>query len=244
MEWHEAVDKLTPHVVQITSPQSSGTGFLLSRAKTQQLCGIATAAHVVEHAHYWEQPLRIRLTATGEVLLVRAAERAILIDSPHDTAVVVFDPKDLSLPDEPLELIEAGSFLKVGGAVGWLGFPAIPSADLCFFTGAVSAWVDAHKAYFVDGVAINGVSGGPAFTAFEESGPFVIGVVSAYMPNRATGEALPGLAIVRDVTQFHEIAQKFRSLEEAKSEQTVPAQPPPPPPSPAPSVPSSARSLL
>src|SRR3954451_22051499 len=119
MEWHEAVDALTPHVVQITSPQSSGTGFMLSRAKTPKLCGIATAAHVVEHAHYWEQPLRIRLTATNEVRLVRAADRAILIDSLHDTAVVVFDPKDMSLPDEPLELIEPGSFLKVGGAVGW-----------------------------------------------------------------------------------------------------------------------------
>ena len=71
----------------------------------------------------------------------------------------------------------------------------------------------------MDGVAINGVSGGPAFhvTGVEEMPVLIMGVVSAYVPNRATGETLPGLSVVRDVAQFHELAPTFASLDQAKS---------------------------
>lgn len=54
-----------------------------------------------------------------------------------------------------------------------------------------------------------------------------MGVVSAYVPNRATGEALPGLAVVRDVSQFHDLAPTFGTLEQAKSQETAPARTPP-----------------
>jgi hypothetical protein len=101
---------------------------------------------------------------------------------------------------------------------------AIPKASLCFFSGHISAWLEPDEAYLVDGVAINGVSGGPAFIPER----MLIGVVSAYIPNRATGELLPGLAVVRGVQQFHDITDGFRSLDEAKAEETPPTAPPPP----------------
>ena len=53
----------------------------------------------------------------------------------------------------------------------------------------------------------------------------VIGVVSAYVPNRATGDVLPGLSVVRDVTQFHELAPTFASLDQARDAEP-PAEPP------------------
>jgi len=240
MEWYEAVERLTPHVVQIATPQGSGTGFLLWRSKTSPLHALATAAHVIDHAHFWEQPIRVRVPITGQVALLRSADRAIIVDREKDTAVVLFEPADLTLPENPVNLITRGNVLKVGVPVGWLGFPAIPAADLCFFMGSVSAWVESHSAYFVDGVAINGVSGGPAFSVVGDA-PCVIGVVSAYMPNRATGEALPGLGIVRDVAQFHDAVQNFASLDEARAEQTPPSDPPPAAPSPPQSVPSGSR---
>jgi len=56
MQWHEAVEIVTPHVVRITTPIGSGTGFLIARSKNGNVCGVATAAHVIDHAHYWEQP--------------------------------------------------------------------------------------------------------------------------------------------------------------------------------------------
>ena len=111
--------------------------------------------------------------------------------------------------------------------MGWLGYPAIPRASLCFFSGRISAWVEAENAYLVDGVAINGVSGGPAFII---TGAMLVGVVSAYIPNRATGEPLPGLAVVRNVNQFHDLAQTFKNLDEAKAEEKPPTEPPPPTP--------------
>ena len=86
--------------------------------------------------------------------------------------------------------------------------------------------MEAEEAYLVDGVAINGVSGGPAFIPEK----MLIGVVAAYIPNRATGEPLPGLAVVRGVGQFHEVAESFRSLDEAKAQETQPTEPPPPAP--------------
>jgi hypothetical protein len=54
-------------------------------------------------------------------------------------------------------------------------------------------------------------------------------VVSAYVPNRATGEVLPGLSVVRDVTQFHELAPSFASLDQAREAEPPPETPPPKP---------------
>ena len=225
-EWHNIIDIVTPHVVRIWTPQGSGTGFLVSLSKSTSLCAIATAAHVIAHAHYWEEPLRIEHLASAKTLLLRQPDRAINLDSIKDTAAITFERRDLALPDEILPLTEKDKHFKAGVEIGWLGYPAIPRASLCFFSGRVSAWVEAEDAYLVDGVAINGVSGGPAFTLW---GGMLAGVVSAYIPNRNAGEALPGLAVVRGVNQFHEVADSFRSLDEAKATETPATEPPPVP---------------
>jgi hypothetical protein len=57
----------------------------------------------------------------------------------------------------------------------------------------VSGYQEQPPIYLVDGVAVNGVSGGPAF---DRSG-LAVGLVSAYVPNQiAPGRTLPGLMIV------------------------------------------------
>jgi len=225
-EWHSIIDIVTPHVVRIWTPQGSGTGFLVSLSKSTSLCAIATAAHVIAHAHYWEEPLRIEHQASAKTLLLRQPDRAINLDSIRDTASITFERGDLAFPDEILPLSEKDKHFKAGVEIGWLGYPAIPRASLCFFSGRVSAWVEADDAYLVDGVAISGVSGGPAFSLW---GGMLAGVVSAYIPNRNAGEALPGLAVVRGVNQFHEVADSFRSLDEAKATETPATEPPPVP---------------
>jgi hypothetical protein len=122
-------------------------------------------------------------------------------------------------------------FLKVGNEIGWLGFAEGIAASLCFFSGKVSAWFNAQSAYLVDGVTINGVSGGPGFHLVDvEDNPVrVMGVVSAYIANRATGEVLPGLSVVRDVAQFHELAPAFASIDQAREAEALPEPPPPQP---------------
>ncbi len=225
-EWHEIAALVAPHVVRIWTPQGSGTGFLVSASKNTPLCAIATAAHVISHAHYWEEPIRIEHHISGKTVLLRHSDRAINLDGDKDTAAVTFAPGDLELPTDVLTLADKDKHFKPGVEIGWLGYPAIPRASLCFFSGRISAWVNADEFYLVDGVAINGVSGGPAFALW---GGLLAGVVSAYIPNRNTGEALPGLAVVRGVGQFHDVAQSFRSLDEAKAGETPPTEPPPPP---------------
>lgn len=231
MSWSQAVEILEPHIVRISTPRGSGTGFLISNAKTDTICGNATAAHVVDHAHYWEEPVRIEHVASGRSLVVRRDERAIFLDIGRDAAALMFHRGELPLPAESLPLAPKGMFLKVGNQIAWLGFPSIPTANLCFFTGTVSAWIQDQGAYLVDGVAINGVSGGPAFhlSGLDETPVVLMGVMSAYMPNRATGEVLPGLSVVRDVTQFHELAPTFASLDQAREAEPA-AEPPAPKP--------------
>ena len=68
----------------------------------------------------------------------------------------------------------------------------------CFFYGHISAYVEEEELYLVDGVAINGVSGGPVFV-IEESGPIIIGLVTEYRPNFSMGQSLPGMSIMRSI---------------------------------------------
>lgn len=111
----------------------------------------------------------------------------------------------------------------------------IPSAS---FAG-ISATQDWRNAYLIDGVAINGVSGGPVIYSTQADGVQIVGSISAYSANRATGETLPGLSVAQDVSHFQEIASRVRSIDEAnrqkkalqqeqaqkKSEGSIPTEP-------------------
>jgi hypothetical protein len=228
MDWHQAITQLEPYIFRITIPDGFGSGFLLSQSKTTDLCAIATAAHVIDHAHYWEEPIRLYHPKSGKTILLRPGDRAINVSPASDTASLIFKRQDLQLPGETLPLQDKEKFLKPGVEIGWLGFPAIPQAGLCFFSGRISAYLLEPSMYLVDGVAINGVSGGPAFVCPVNTSK-LMGVVSAYIPNRATGDVLPGVAVVRDVAEFHDLADRFRSMDEAKAQETPPTEVPVPP---------------
>src|SRR5205085_5633063 len=116
-----------------------GTGFLLFNSKQAGFVAVATAAHVVNASHFWEEPIRIQHYATGETTLTRAGNRAVLIDNIKDVAAVMFSPGAMQLPDAPVQLSSKDIHVKVGVEIGWLGFPAL-TTDLCFFSGRVSAY--------------------------------------------------------------------------------------------------------
>ena len=77
-----------------------------------------------------------------------------------------------------------------------------------------------RKAYLIDGVAIHGVSGGPVFFLTDTDGVQIVGIVSAYQANRATGESLPGLLIAQDVSHFHNLESRIQSMKKAELEAT------------------------
>jgi hypothetical protein len=84
-----------------------------------------------------------------------------LVNPQNDSAVILFSREKLSLPGTVLSLLAMNRYVVVGAEVAWLGFPSVAPETLCFFSGNVSAVFGGG--YLIDGVAINGVSGGPVF---------------------------------------------------------------------------------
>ena len=215
MNWDKAITTVSPHVVKIETPTGYGTGFLAFYNHDRTWCGIATAAHVVSHADEWQEPIRIRNPIS--TIFLKVDDRVIFLDYSTNSAIMLFLKGDLQLPEAPIALMPMDTPCGIGIDIGWLGYPAIEPNTLCFFAGALSARQETRKAYLIDGVAINGVSGGPVFhcPSPESDEIKIIGCVSAYHANRATGETLPGLLRAQDVSHFHAAAQQIRSIDEA-----------------------------
>jgi S1-C subfamily serine protease len=213
MNWHTAVAAVKPHVFKIESPSGHGTGFFCF-LNDKEVMGIATALHVVTEADKWQQPIRVTNYELEYTKLLTATDRVVLDDSTRDSAVLLFDPGDFKFPEKILPLMPADKILKIGVEVGWVGFPAVEPNTLCFFSGNISARIKEDNAYLIDGVAINGVSGGPVLQYIPDDA-MVIGLITAYIANRATGETLPGLAVAQDVSHIHNVISKLKSLDEA-----------------------------
>jgi hypothetical protein len=214
MEWNETADRVSPYIVKIETPMGHGTGFVCFYNEKKSVVGIATALHVVSYAHEWRQPIKLEhYPSATKMFLSDPTQRAILTDPGTDSAVIIIAPGTLGLPDDSLPLLPVSTVLAVASEVGWLGFPALAPDTLCFFQGSISARYQDHS-YLIDGVAINGVSGGPVFLE-DQTGVQIVGTISAYFPNRATGDALPGLSVARDVTHFHNSIKYVKSVDEA-----------------------------
>ena len=242
MEWHQAIEQIRVLVVKIITPQGHGTGFLI--ASQGNLSCIATAAHVVEYANYWRQPIRIKHAVSDREILLKYDDRAIDIDSFQDTASIIFSStSELGFPQNPLSFTEEGKHYKEGVAIGWVEFPSIVDPDnLCFFHGRISRWEEKQKYYLVDGVAINGVSGGPAFyinsqPSLSNNLPGVnmkdrlihIGLVSGYIPNQDSGVSMPGLCVIHDISHSRKSAKNFKNLADAREKAKTHATHPPTP---------------
>lgn len=213
MNWNEVVDKVTPYIVKIKTPYGSGAGFLCLYNKDKNLCGVATAFHVITESENWQEPIRIIHYSSGETLFLNQSDRVIFSDWETDSAVIIFQKPDFELPEKLIGLLPHDSFLGVGVEVGWLGFPGIEPYTLCFFSGTTSARQGSR--YLIDGVAINGVSGGPVMCLHKTDGIQIVGIVSAYKANRTAGDTLPGLSYAQDVSHFHDIINHIKSIDEA-----------------------------
>lgn len=214
MHWHQTANTVIPHLVRIETPNGHGTGFLLLYNDTKFICGVATAAHVINYAEDWQQPLKINHIQSGAITLLKHGDRIIYRDQNSDSAVILFPASNLELPEFPIPLLPDDLGIKTGAEVGWLGFPAIARDTACFFSGNISARMSQANSYLIDGVAINGVSGGPVLYINSDNEPRIIGIISAYQANRATGEALPGLAISQDVSHFHSVALQVQAIDD------------------------------
>lgn len=216
MQWNQIMSKISPFIVKIDTPTGSGTGFLCFYGANKYVCGIATAYHVVNEADEWEQPIKITHHLSGTHKLFKEPDRFIFGDYKTDSAVIIFPKSDFPFPEELIKLLPSERPIEIGNEVGWLGFPSIDPYTLCFFSGIISARKDTLNAYLIDGVAINGVSGGPVVYTTETEGVQIVGIITAYQANRQRGDALPGLSIAQDVSYFHRIIKTVNSVDEAK----------------------------
>jgi hypothetical protein len=227
MSWNQAYKAVEPYIVKIETPAGSGTGFFFTYNEGKVLISIATALHVVKDADDWRQPLKIRQVSSGKELYLEPHARAILPDYDRDTAVILLATKTvtdagLTVPEIMLPLFPSNKYKPIGTALGWAGYPAIAPFTLCLFQGGVSAFNSDNDSYYIDGIAINGVSGGPVFeyTAGDKDGvvkpPNIVGIVSAYHYNRQGGGNLPGLLMAHDATHLNKIVEEQKSLDEAQ----------------------------
>lgn len=206
MDWYKAAEAMERHIVRITTPQGSGTGFLVRRTE-DNVFGFATAAHVVRDAITWKQIITISHPATAVSHVLHAAHRTGIIHHSLDSAYIGTTLPDTignALPEEPIEAVPSGRTVKIGVEVGWMGFPYLVDTNKpCFFSGHVSAFVKAR--YFIDGVAIPGVSGGPAF-CYQGNAPklMVLGSITQYNPAHSQHGVIPGLLVADDCKHWHE----------------------------------------
>jgi len=211
--WFDLFEKNRTFIFKIITPNGYGTGFQIFH--NENLCGIATAYHVIDHAHEWQEPIKLLHFGSQETIFLKENERVIYAYPNKDLAFIIFNKGKLPLSLDVPDLVPSDKYLKPGAAMGWCGFPNVQPQELCFFSGHVSCYLEKDESYLVDGVAINGVSGGPAFADFGT----IIGVVTAYMPNLSRGQALPGLCVVRSVAQYQETLKHIKTLTEAEEKQ-------------------------
>jgi len=214
--WVEAAEEIAPHVVKLEVPDSAGSGFFVAYRKEgkQKIAVIATAAHVIEHAFKWSEPIRI--TGHKRTVLLTPEQYHMFLSDGLDMAIIEVPWEAVDFPPNPLPSANPKDMLPAGSPIAWCGYPNIVEDVNCLFTGHISASIVDRGDYLIDGVVIHGVSGGPAFVC-ENSEITIVGLLSQYLPNRATGESLPGLGVVRSIaplTQYfddQEMAEKKRT---------------------------------
>jgi len=216
MNWDTVINKVSPYLVKIETPTGSATGFLCAYTEDRVFCGVATACHVIDDTDEWQQPIRIHSHDFKKTRFLKQSDRVVFKDRRTDSAVILFTPSELQFPKDLIPLRPTDAPISIGVEVGWLGYPALEPNTLCFFSGTVSARREDRGAYLIDGVAINGVSGGPVLYSSQSDSVQFVGVVSAYRANWQRGDALPGLSVAQDVSSFHRVVQHLRSMEEAE----------------------------
>lgn len=221
MTWHKTCELVDKYVVKIQTPQGEGTGFFFAYNETKKVIAIATALHVVDEVHNWRLPIKIVPEKNREEIYLPYENRVILVDPKRDTAAILFATDKMKEPPEKmLGIVSKEKFVRRGVELGWCGYPSIAPKTLCFFQGRVSAFDESDDSYFLDGVAINGVSGGPVFDeSLESVETKIVGLVSAYIANRQQSGTLPGLLVAYDVTHLHAVVEEIKNIDEARKKE-------------------------
>jgi Trypsin-like peptidase domain len=197
LDWDEVVDRVTPIVFRVYAGRSAGTAFVVSlgteKATLLNCAILATADHVLATSVDTADKVRLVSADRQKTFDADVDEMRIqpLGERIHDTMLILLKSKKPILEQEKLlPMLQWDLVMPKGSPIGWMGYPGMMEPELCFFHGHVSGFVNDPPTYLIDGVAISGVSGGPAFN----NKAHLIGLVSAYIPSRVDPHTtLPGL---------------------------------------------------
>jgi hypothetical protein len=89
MAWHQAFGQVRPYVVRIETMNGLGTGFLFGYNKAHSVAALATAAHVIDAATEWKQPMKIWHSASKNTLYLEEENRVAWLDRTHDAAPIL-----------------------------------------------------------------------------------------------------------------------------------------------------------
>jgi hypothetical protein len=204
--WQAVYRHERDRVLKISTSRGHGSGFHIGKYGIgNSLCAVITALHVVGASNEWEEPIKLIQSTTGKEVILHHGQRSIFVYK-EDLALIIFhesvfnSQNNFNLSRDPILQVPHGKAVAEGVDIAWLGYPNIKNDMICFFHGYISAHLKDDMCYLVDGVAINGVSGGPAFLVDKViDKPVLLGVMTAYVANRATGETLPGLSMVTSI---------------------------------------------
>lgn len=203
LPWPEVVDRISPSVFCVNAGDSAGTGFAISLGRSpnesRHFTMVATAWHVLAGLETASDTLELVSHDGTKTVSDQTDHIGFLRLGPSvfDTALIYLDTAEPLIDvADLLPMLPVDSMLPRGAMVGWLGFPSVAEPEFCFFHGTISGHIGTPPTYLVDGVAINGVSGGPVF----DDRCHLVGMVSAYLPNKIDEQTmLPGLAAVTPI---------------------------------------------
>jgi hypothetical protein len=209
--WASIIPVIEPFVYQVHSGDGLGTAFIVATSSSEVgpfFTMFATAWHVVEDVVETNKILElVRRDGTKlSKIMVGPAKIYPLGPKECDVALIQVQTTEPLTSIDNLLPMPIETMISRGTDVGWLGFPGLVFPELCFFSGVVSGYKENPLVYLIDGVAINGVSGGPAF---DRTG-LLTGLVSAYLPNRLNeNTVLPGLMILIPINLIRFWMEKF-----------------------------------
>ena len=193
--WHMVVDQVMRTVFRLNTAENAGTCFLVSLGTdtqtSQTFAMFATAWHVLENLQGSSPEIEIISADKSKIFSSKTRKTAFFrMGTTSDAALIMIEVGPELTQENLLPIMPFKDQLARGAEIGWLGFPGLFNAEPCFFLGVISGYLNDPPTYLVDGVAVNGVSGGPAF----DDRAHLIGLVSAYIPNKVNETTtLPGL---------------------------------------------------
>lgn len=215
LSWETIAQRAEKIAFLIEIGTTTGTCFAVlispTKNKRKKVYTFATAWHVIEKLARTNKPIKLVTADKNKAYEIMPDSYTIFREGPKefDTGIIeVTSERVLVSENDLLPMLDFEERLPRGAEIGAVGFPGLADEEFCFFRGVISGYSKRPQAYLVDGVVLNGVSGGPAV----DQKARIIGLVSSYLPNRIDRHTtLPGLTTLIPISSIESlIAHKGR----------------------------------